>query len=155
VRGVLSFRRARDEFGDTVHSRLQHIAHQIRHRWIARCFGIKIDDERGDHSRLVLTAMRGEQNFERLKQRLRLARAFQHVADFCLVAIGHRRNDRLLVFEIAIDQPDADAGFGTNVVHAGLVKSAFGKADQSGIEDLGATIGIGRFYLGLRHRLGR
>src|SRR5206468_10145634 len=46
-------------------------------RWIARCFGIKIDYERGNHSRLVLTAMRGEQNFERLKQRLRLARAFR------------------------------------------------------------------------------
>ena len=99
--------------------------------------------------------MRGEQNFKRLKQRLRLARAFQHVADFCLMAIRHRRNDRLFVFEIAIDQPDADAGFGTDVVHAGLVKAAFGKADQSGIKDLGTSIGAGRFYLGLRHKFGR
>ena len=93
--------------------------------------------------------MRGEQDFERLEQRRRLARAFQHFADLFLVPVGHRRNDRLFVFEIAIDQTDADPGFGADVVHAGLVKSAFGKADESGIKDLGTSIWIGRFYLGL------
>jgi len=34
-------------------------------------------------------------------------------------------------------------------VHAGLMKSAFGKADNSGIKDLGRSIRIGRFLLGL------
>ncbi len=66
----------------------------------------------------------------------RLSCAFEHVADFFLMPVRHRGNDRLFVFEIAIDKANADAGFGTDVVHAGLVKSAFGKADQSGIKDL-------------------
>ena len=136
MRGVLSFRRSRDQFGHTVHGRLQNIPNEIGHLRIARCFGVKIDYECGDNSRLVLTAMRGEQNFQRLKQRRRLLRAFQHFANFFLVAVRHRGNHRLFIFEVAIDQADADAGFGTDVVHAGLVKSAFGKADQSGIKDL-------------------
>ena len=73
--------------------------------------------------------MGGQQDFERLEQRRRLARAFQHFADLFLMAIRHRGNDRLFIFEVAINQADADAGFGTDVVHAGLMKSAFGKAD--------------------------
>src|SRR5205814_3677531 len=57
--------------------------------------------------------------------------------------------------KIAINQADADAGFGTDVVHAGLVKPALGKTNDSGIKYLGTSIGISRFYLGLRHRFGK
>jgi hypothetical protein len=65
------------------------------------------------------------------------------------MAIGHRGNDRLFVFEVAVDEADADTSFGTDVVHAGLMKSAFGKADYSGIKDLGTSIWVGRILLGL------
>jgi hypothetical protein len=34
-------------------------------------------------------------------------------------------------------------------MHAGLVKPTLGEADQGGLKDLGAPIGIGRVYLGL------
>jgi len=37
-------------------------------------------------------------------------------------------------------------------VHAGLVKTALGEADQRSVKDLGTPIGIGRVYLGLGHR---
>ena len=56
----------------------------------------------------------------------------------------HGGNDRLLVFEIAIDQSDADAGLGANIVHAGLVKAALGEANDRCIQYLGlrrSTIG--------------
>ena len=54
--------------------------------------------------------------------------------------IGHGGNDGLLVDEIAIDQADADSGFGADIVHAGLVKAALGEANDGGLEDLGASI---------------
>jgi hypothetical protein len=34
-------------------------------------------------------------------------------------------------------------------MHAGLVKPAFGEADQGSLKDLSTPIGIGRVYLGL------
>jgi hypothetical protein len=83
-----------------------------------------------------------------------LSCAFQHFADLFFVAIRHRGNDRLLVFEIAIDKPYANPSLGADIVHAGLVKAALGEADQGGIEDLGAPVGT-RFHLGLRHRFAK
>src|SRR5947199_8312896 len=68
--------------------------------------------------------------------------------------IGHCGNNRILILEIAINQTDANPGFGTDVVHAGLVEASFGEADQGGIEALGAAVLAG-FYLGLRHDLGQ
>ena len=76
--------------------------------------------------------------------------ALEHVLDFVFVPVGHGRDDRLFVFEIAIDQADADACLGADIVHAGLVKAAFGETNHGGIEDLGAAI-EGRFELGLGH----
>ena len=84
--------------------------------------------------------MSGEQDFERLKQRRRLPGALQHVGNLFLVAVRHCRDDRLFVFEIAIDQPDADPGLSADVVHAGLVKTALGEANKGCVEDLGAPI---------------
>ena len=58
-----------------------------------------------------------------------------------LLVFGRDRGDHfLLVFEVAIDQPDADPGLGADVVHARLVKAALGKADHRGLEDLCAAI---------------
>jgi len=62
---------------------------------------------------------------------------------------GHRRNDCLLIFEIAIDQFDADPSLSADIVHAGLVKPAFGEADQRSFKDLGTPIRVRRVYLGL------
>ena len=69
--------------------------------------------------------------------------AFQDFLDLLLVPVGHRRNDRLFVGEIAINQSDAYARFGADIVHTGLVKAAFGEANQGGIEDLGPAIESG------------
>ena len=76
-------------------------------------------------------------------------RAFQNFANFFLMAVRHRGNHRFFVFEVPIDQTDANAGFGTDIMHAGLMKPAFGKADYSGIKDLRTSIWTGRFLLGL------
>ena len=84
--------------------------------------------------------MSGEQDFERLEQRRRLFGALQHFGNLSLVAIRHCGDDRLFVFEIAIDQPDADPGLSADVVHAGLVKTALGEANKSCIEDLTTPI---------------
>jgi hypothetical protein len=65
----------------------------------------------------------------------------QHFGDLLFVAVRHCRNDRLFVFEIAIDQSDADPGLSTDVVHAGLVKPALGEANKGCIEDLTTAIG--------------
>src|SRR6516162_9087545 len=150
MRGALRLRRARDQIGHTVHRRLQNIAHEVGYPGTARRFRVKINNKRRDNSGLVLTAMSREQDFERLEQRWRLPGAFQKVANLLLVPIRHCGNDRLLVLEVTIDQTDADTRLRTDIVHAGLVKSAFGKADQSGIKDLGTSIGNG-ICLGLRH----
>src|SRR6266513_3719880 len=99
--------------------------------------------------------MRGKQNLKRLEQRRRLPGALQHFANFLFVPVRHGGNDGFLIFEVTVDQADADPSFSTNIVHAGLVKSPLGKANQSGIKDLGTSIGIGRFYLGLRHKFGK
>jgi hypothetical protein len=84
--------------------------------------------------------MSGEQNFERLEQRRRLFSALQHFGNLSFVAVRHCGNDRLFVFEIAIDQSDADPRLSANVVHAGLVKTAFGEANKGCIEDLATPI---------------
>ncbi len=74
----------------------------------------------------------------------------KHFLDLAFVPVGHGRNDRLFVGEIAINQTNADAGLGADIVHAGLVKAALGEANEGSIEDLGAPI-EGRFKLGLGH----
>src|SRR5436190_17455216 len=99
--------------------------------------------------------MRGKQDLKRLEQRRRLPGALQHFANFLFVPVRHGGNDGFFIFEVTVDQADADPSFSTNIVHAGLVKSPLGKANQSGIKDLGTSIGIGRFYLGLRHKFGK
>ena len=53
---------------------------------------------------------------------------------------GEGGNHFLLVFKVAIDQSDADPGLAADVVHAGLVKPAFGKAMQGRGEDLLAAV---------------
>jgi hypothetical protein len=52
------------------------------------------------------------------------------------MAVGHGRDHGLFVLKIAIDQTDTDPGLGTDIVHAGLVKPALGKACYRGIQDL-------------------
>ena len=84
--------------------------------------------------------MRGEKNLERFEQSRRLSGAFEERLDLVLMAVGHGGNDGLLVFEIAVDEADADSGLGADVVHAGLVEAAFGEADHGGVEDLLAAI---------------
>jgi len=74
--------------------------------------------------------------------------ALQDLMNFLFMPIGHCRNDRVFVLEIAINQTDTDPSLGADVVHAGLVKASLGEANQRGIENLGASIGA-RFYLGL------
>ena len=66
--------------------------------------------------------------------------------------VRHGGDDRVFVFEIAIDQTDADPGLGTDIVHAGLMKTAFGEANHGRLEDLVRAI-RGRFVLGLRHKV--
>ena len=97
--------------------------------------------------------MSGEQDFERLEQRRRLFGALQHLGNLFLVAVRHCGNDRLFVFEIAIDQSDANPRFSTDIVHAGLVKTALGEANKSCIKDLATPI-RNRICLGLWHRFG-
>src|SRR5439155_12050176 len=96
--------------------------------------------------------MRCKQNLERLKQRRRLLRALQDLMNFLFMPIGHCGNDGVLVVKIAINEADADPSLRADVVHAGLVKSSLGEANERGIENLGASIGA-RFYLGLGHKV--
>src|SRR5260370_12094217 len=56
------------------------------------------------------------------------------------MSIRHRRNHGLFILKIAIDQADADPGFGADIVHARLVETTFGKARHRGIEDLGGPV---------------
>ena len=69
-----------------------------------------------------------------------MPRALQHLVNLLLMSIRHRPNHVLLIFEVAVDKTDADAGFGADIMHAGLVKSAFGEADHGRVENLGASI---------------
>jgi hypothetical protein len=50
--------------------------------------------------------------------------------------IGHGGNDGLFVFEVTIDQTDTYSGLGADVVHAGLMKTAFSEAVHGGGKDL-------------------
>ena len=97
--------------------------------------------------------MSGEQDFERLEQRRRLFGALEDLGDLSLVAVRHCGDDRLFVFEIAIDQSDADSGLSADIVHAGLMKTALGEANKGCIEDLTTPI-WSRICLGLGHRIG-
>src|SRR5262249_14498078 len=54
---VLTFGRPLNKFSHAIHRGLQNIAHQIGHARIARCFRVKIDNERRDNSGLVFAAM--------------------------------------------------------------------------------------------------
>jgi hypothetical protein len=97
--------------------------------------------------------MSGEQDFERLEQRRRLFGALQYFGDLSLVAVRHCGDDRLFVFEIAIDQPDADPGLSADIVHARLMKTTLGEANKGRIKDLTTPIWNGICW-GLRHRIG-
>src|ERR1700737_5290767 len=59
--------------------------------------------------------------------------------------IGNGRNHGLFILKVAIDQTDADPGFGADIVHARLVETTFGKARHRGIENLGRPVedGVG------------
>ena len=140
MRSALRFRRACDQIGHAIHRRLQNVANQICDALIARRLGVKIDNKRRNNLRRVLATMRGEQNLKRFEQGRRLPRAFQHFANLFLVPISHCGNDRVLVFEITINEANTDPGFGANVVHAGLVEASFGEADQGRVKDLGLSI---------------
>src|SRR6266481_9752805 len=118
---------------------------------IARCFRVKINNERRDKLRRIFATMRGEQNLQRLKQRRRLLRALEDFVNFCFMPIGHCGNDGVLVLKITINEADTDPSLRANIVHTGLVEASLGEADQGRIEDLGASIGT-RFYLGLSHK---
>src|SRR6187551_817285 len=88
----------------------------------------------------MLTAMRREEHLERLEEGRSLASLLEQFPDLLLVLVGHGGNDGFLVFEIAIDQAHTDTGFGTDVVHARLVKAAFGEGDDGRFHDLVAPI---------------
>src|ERR1700731_2218604 len=94
--------------------------------------------------------MRPEQSLERRAKTWRLSRAFENFVNLFFMAVGHRRDDGLFVLEIPVDQTDADSSPGADIVHARLVKTAFGEARDRGIENLGWPVknGVG---LGLRH----
>ena len=55
--------------------------------------------------------------------------------------LRHRGDDRLLVFEVAINEADADPSFRAQIVHGRLMKAALGEADHGGAQDLLAAIG--------------
>jgi hypothetical protein len=84
--------------------------------------------------------MGGEQDLQRFEQSGRLAGSFQQVLDLGFMAFGHSGDDRLFVGEIAIDQPNADPGFGADIVHTGLVKAMFGETNHGGLKDLRPTV---------------
>ena len=84
--------------------------------------------------------MRREENFERFEQARRLARSLQHLVNLFFMSIRHRGYDGVLVLKIAVDQTDADACLGANIVHAGLMESSLGKAYHGGIKDLSSPL---------------
>ena len=84
--------------------------------------------------------MRGEKDLEGFEQGRGLPGSLQDLGDLFLVFFSDGGNDFVLVSKITIDEADADAGFGADVVHGGLVKTRFGKADNGRVEDLPATI---------------
>ena len=77
--------------------------------------------------------------------------ALEHFRNFSFVSVGHRSDDRFLILKIAIDQADTDASLGADVVHARLMKSVFGEANERSLEDLRSAIESGRFSDGVRH----
>ncbi len=77
--------------------------------------------------------MGGKQNLERFEEGGRLSGAVQDVLNFVLMAIRHGGDDRFFVCKIAVDQADADSGFGADIVHTGLVEAAFGEANHGRI----------------------
>src|ERR1700682_6303945 len=98
--------------------------------------------------------MRGEQDFERLQKRRGLPGALEDILDLLLMSIRHGGNDRLFVFEVTIDEPDTDAGFGADIVHARLMEASLGEANHRGLKDLSAAVRAG-FQLILRHWAGK
>src|SRR6187200_1554853 len=84
--------------------------------------------------------MSGKQDFEGLEQCWGFTCTFQHLLDLLFVPIGHGRDNGFLIFEVAVDQTDANAGFSTNVVHTSLVETVFGETDDGGVEDLTSAI---------------
>ncbi len=54
-----------------------------------------------------------------------------------------------VILKIAIDQPDTDAGFGADIVHARLVKTPFGETNYRRVQDLRFSV---ETAIGLRQR---
>ena len=139
-RAVSAFRRTRNQVGDSVHGGLQNVPDEVGDLRIARSFRVKIDDESRLELGHVLATMGGEPDLERLEQRGRFPRSLEQILNEFLMMVGHRRDHRFFVGKVTIDEPDADSGFGADIMHARLVKSAIGEANHGGIENLRAPI---------------
>src|SRR5262249_42927478 len=96
--------------------------------------------------------MGGEQDFERFEQSRRLFGALQHIGNLFFVPVRHCGNDGLFIFKIAIDQSNTDPGLSADIVHTGLMKTTFGEANKSCIQDLRTPI-WNRICLRLRHKI--
>ena len=71
--------------------------------------------------------------------------------EICSCAGRPLPRSRLLYFKMPVDQTDADSSFGADVVHARLMKSALGEADDGRLENLGPAIERCRFRDQVRH----
>ena len=69
-------------------------------------------------------------------KRRRRTGSLEQIAEVLLVLLGEGGDDGFLARKVAIDQADANAGLGADVVHAGLVEPAFGEANHRGAKDL-------------------
>ena len=148
MRRVLHLRSAADYFRHAGHSSFQYVPDETCDAWMAPGLGEKIDDKCAMELRLVFAAVSGEQNFQGIEERWRRAGPLEKIAEVFLMLLGEGGDNSFLARKIAIDQPDADAGFGANVVHARLVKAAFGEANHRSTKDLRPSIeravGLGR-----------
>ena len=140
TRRAVALRRTRDQVGHAVDRRSYDIADHLRDLRVARRFCIKIDNKSGLQLWRLLAAMGGEKNLKGLEQRRSLAGLLEQRADLFLVPIGHRRDDRFLVREVAVDQANADTSFRADIVHAGLVKPALRKRGDRRLQNLIAAV---------------
>ena len=138
--GLLRFRRSRDQICHAIHGGLQNVADEVGHLRVTRRFGIQVHDKSGMKLGGVLATMRGKEDFQRLKQGGSSARPFEQCANLGFVMLRQCRDDCFFAAKVAVNQPDTDAGFGADVVHAGLVKAALGKAENRRTQDLGGAV---------------
>ena len=69
-----------------------------------------------------------------------MAGTLDQIGNVFFVFGRERRDNFLLVLEVAIDQSDANPGLGTDIVHAGLVKAVLCEAEHGRLEDLLSAI---------------